>query len=44
MSQRLLTFLKEHKESFENVGFVWTGNNETVPSDKLNIPDWLKQK
>lgn len=43
-SQRLLTFLREHKESFENVGFVWTGNNETVPSDKLNIPDWLKQK
>jgi ABC-type molybdate transport system substrate-binding protein len=44
MGQRLLAFLREHKESFQNVGFVWTGGNEAVPSDKLNIPTWLRQK
>jgi molybdate transport system substrate-binding protein len=44
LSQRLLAFLKDHRSNFEQVGFVWTGSNEAVPSDKLNIPDWLKQK
>ncbi len=42
LSQRLLAFLKEHRENFEKAGFVWTGSNELVPSDKLSIPDWLK--
>jgi len=44
LSQRLLAFLKDHKQNFEKVGFVWTGSDELVPSDKLNIPSWLKQK
>ena len=44
LSQRLLAFLKEHKESFEKAGFVWTGDGPPVASDKLAIPDYLRQK
>jgi molybdate transport system substrate-binding protein len=43
LSQRLLAYLKAHKESFEEAGFVWTGDEKPVPSDKLEIPPWLKQ-
>lgn len=43
LSQRLLTYLKAHKESFEKAGFVWTGDGAPVASDKLDIPPWLKQ-
>lgn len=44
LSERLLVFLKGHKESFEAAGFVWRGEEKSVPSDKLVIPEWLKQK
>ncbi|HYF34298.1 MAG TPA: substrate-binding domain-containing protein [Prosthecobacter sp.] len=43
LSQRLLTYLKAHKESFEEAGFLWTGDATPVASDKLEIPPWLKQ-
>ena len=43
LSYRLLAFLRAHKESFEAAGFVWTGDSAPVPSDKLDIPPWLKQ-
>ncbi len=39
---RLLTFLRNHKEAFESAGFVWRGDEKAVPSDRLEIPDWLK--
>jgi molybdate transport system substrate-binding protein len=42
LSGRLLTFLKNHKESFEAAGFVWRGEEKATPSDKLAIPEWLK--
>ena len=32
------------KESFEAAGFVWTGDSKPVPSDKLDIPPWLRQQ
>lgn len=41
---RLLAFLKENKESFEKAGFAWKGDGGPVPSDKLDIPEYLKQK
>lgn len=44
LSERLLAFLKAHKETFEAAGFTWTGADQSVPSDKLEIPEWLKQK
>ena len=44
LSERLLVFLKGHKESFEAAGFVWRGEEKAVPSDKLDIPEYLKQK
>ena len=43
LSNRLLAYLKAHKESFEEAGFVWTGDGSPVPSNKLDIPVWLRQ-
>lgn len=42
LSGRLLAFLKNHKESFEAAGFVWRGEEAATPSDKLDVPEWLK--
>ena len=42
LSGRLLAFLKNHKESFEAAGFTWRGEEKATPSDKLDIPEWLK--
>jgi molybdate transport system substrate-binding protein len=44
LGRRLLAFLKDHKESFEQAGFSWRGDEAPVASDKLVIPAWLKQK
>ncbi|MCF7788162.1 MAG: molybdate ABC transporter substrate-binding protein [Prosthecobacter sp.] len=44
MGHRLLTFLREHRTSFEDAGFVWKGDTAPVKSVDLVIPDWLKQK
>jgi molybdate transport system substrate-binding protein len=44
LSKRLLAFLRENKASFEAAGFAWKGDGEPVKSDKLEIPDYLKQK
>jgi ABC-type molybdate transport system substrate-binding protein len=43
LSNRLLAYLKNHKESFEAAGFVWKGGESPVPSSQLDIPPWLKQ-
>lgn len=43
LSERLLAFLKAHKESFEEAGFTWTGEGAPVKSDQLVIPDYLRQ-
>lgn len=42
LSQRLLNYLKDHKESFEAAGFVWRGEEKAVKSTDLVIPEWLK--
>ncbi|CAN5822183.1 hypothetical protein BH11VER1_BH11VER1_35260 [soil metagenome] len=42
LSQRLLDYLKNHKESFEAAGFVWRGEEKAVKSNELAIPEWLK--
>ena len=44
LSRRLLAHLKENKSSFEQAGFSWRGDEAPVASDKLVIPDWLKNK
>lgn len=44
LSQRLLAFLKDHRETFEAAGFVWRGNEAPVPTNKLEIPEWLQQR
>ena len=43
LSERLLAFLKANKGAFEEAGFTWTGDGKPVPSDKLNIPEWLRK-
>lgn len=42
LSQRLLTYLRAHRENFENAGFIWKGESTPIPSDQLEIPDYLK--
>lgn len=42
LSGRLLAFLKNHKEAFEAAGFTWRGEEKATPSDKLEVPEWLK--
>lgn len=44
VSYRLLAWLRAHKETFEAAGFLWTGNSDAIPSDKLDIPPWLRQQ
>lgn len=44
LGKRLLAFLKENKASFEQAGFAWKGDGAPVPSEKLEIPDYLRQK
>lgn len=44
MGRRLLAFLREHRSSFEQVGFVWKGDTTPVKSADIVLPDWLKQK
>lgn len=42
LSQRLLTFLRAHRSAFEDAGFIWKGETQPIPSDQLDIPDYLK--
>ena len=44
LSQRLLAYLKGHKESFEAAGFAWRGDEVAIKSDKIEVPQWLKSK
>ncbi|MDB6007027.1 MAG: Molybdate transporter substrate-binding protein [Prosthecobacter sp.] len=44
MGHRLLTFLREHRASFEAAGFVWKGDSTPLKSADIVLPDWLKQK
>lgn len=42
LSQRLLNYLRTHRESFEAAGFVWRGEEKAVPSAEIEVPEWLK--
>lgn len=39
---RLLAFLRAHQSNFEQVGFAWRGDAPPLPSDRIEIPPWLK--
>ncbi len=41
---RLLTFLRQHRDSFEKAGFTWKGDTRAFRSADIVLPDWLKQK
>lgn len=42
LSQRLLNYLRTHRSAFEDAGFIWKGESQPIPSEKLDIPDYLK--
>jgi molybdate transport system substrate-binding protein len=42
LALRLLKHLRAHRETFENAGFIWTGDSEPVKSSDLVIPEHLK--
>jgi hypothetical protein len=44
LGQRLLAFLKDHREQFEKAGFHWRGEETAVRSKDIVLPDWLKDK
>jgi ABC-type molybdate transport system substrate-binding protein len=44
LGQRLLAFLLKNRESFEQAGFTWNPNLTPIQSDKIELPEWLKQK
>lgn len=44
MGHRLLAFLRAHRTSFEDAGFVWKGESTPIKSADIVLPDWLKQK
>lgn len=44
LGHRLLTWLQDHRGSFEKAGFVWRGDTAPVKSGELEIPDYLRQK
>ena len=44
LAERLLLFLKANRASFEDAGFAWRGDEPSVPSSKIKVPDWLKEK
>jgi Zn-dependent M28 family amino/carboxypeptidase len=39
-----LAFLLKNRESFEQAGFTWSPNLNPIQSDKIELPEWLKQK
>jgi ABC-type molybdate transport system substrate-binding protein len=44
LGQRLLALLLTNRESFEQAGFTWSPHLNPIQSDKIELPDWLKQK
>jgi molybdate transport system substrate-binding protein len=44
LGQRLLAYLLQNRDSFEQAGFTWKGDLQTIDSAKIELPEWLKQK
>jgi ABC-type molybdate transport system substrate-binding protein len=42
LAERLLAYLRHHRQSFEDVGFIWRGDQQAVPSAQLPVPEWLR--
>lgn len=42
LGRRLLAFLRQHRESFEQAGFAWRGDAEAIKSADIVLPEWLK--
>ena len=43
LAGRLLDFFKAHRESFEQAGFQWRGDEPAVQSAKIEVPAWLRE-
>lgn len=44
LGHRLLAFLRGHRKSFEDAGFVWKGDSTPIKSAEIVLPEWLRQK
>lgn len=44
LAERLLAFLKTNRVEFEQAGFQWRGDDAPLRSDKIQVPEWLKEK
>ncbi|MEW6306265.1 MAG: molybdate ABC transporter substrate-binding protein [Verrucomicrobiota bacterium] len=44
LATRLLDFLKANRSQFEQSGFQWRGDEPAIQSDKIEVPEWLKEK
>ncbi|MBL9153318.1 MAG: substrate-binding domain-containing protein [Verrucomicrobiales bacterium] len=42
LAGRLLAFLSSRSAVFESAGFRWRGDEQAIPSDRLDVPPWLK--
>jgi ABC-type molybdate transport system substrate-binding protein len=42
LAERLLALLKANRKRFEEAGFSWRGEEPSVRSSKIKIPDWLR--
>ncbi len=43
LAKRLLIFLQQNRETFEESGFKWMEDQTPVKSSEIQIPPWLKQ-
>jgi molybdate transport system substrate-binding protein len=44
LAGRLLDFLKANRSAFEQVGFLWRGEEAPVKSKDIQVPAWLREK
>lgn len=42
LAGRLLEHLLNNRQSFEDTGFTWTGDQEAIKSKDIEVPPWLK--
>ena len=43
-AMRLLDFLRANRSDFEDVGFLWRGNDKPLKSKDIELPEWLKER
>jgi molybdate transport system substrate-binding protein len=44
LAERLLAFLRSNRSEFEQAGFQWRGDEASVKSKDIEVPEWLREK